>query len=212
MLDLPRGTVTFLFTDIEASTRLWHEHPDTMPEAYGRHDAILREAVLAHEGVVYKTIGDAFQIAFPTAVDGVVAALKAQRTVLAESWPMPEPVKVRMALHTGAVDPTANGDYRSPVLNRLGRLLSAGHGGQVLLSQATAELARDNMPVNVSIRDLGAQRLKDLYRPERVYQLTGEGLVTEFPPCTPSTRNPTTYPRSQHSSLAAPTTWRPSDT
>jgi predicted ATPase len=98
----------------------------------------------------------------------------------AEPWPLPERLKVRMALHTGAVDPDAHGDYRSPVLNRLGRLLGAGHGGQVLVSQATMELARDHLPAGVAIRDLGEQRLKDLYRPERVYQLQGRGLQEDF--------------------------------
>jgi predicted ATPase/class 3 adenylate cyclase len=180
MQALPHGTVTFLFTDIESSTRLWHEHADAMPVAYARHDAILREAIAANGGVVYKTVGDAFQVAFPTAIDAVTAALVAQRALQAESWSLPEPLKVRMALHTGAVEPDANGDYRSPVLNRLGRLLGAGHGGQVLLSQATMELARDGLPDGASFRDLGEQRLKDLYRPERVFQLEGSGLHGDF--------------------------------
>jgi predicted ATPase/class 3 adenylate cyclase len=180
MQALPHGTVTFLFTDIESSTRLWHEHAAAMPAAYARHDAILREAITAHGGVVYKTVGDAFQVAFPTAIDAVSAAYAAQRTLTAEPWPLKERLKVRMALHTGAVDPDAHGDYRSPVLNRIGRLLGAGHGGQVLVSQATMELARDHLPAGVAFRNLGEQRLKDLYRPERVYQLEGTGLPADF--------------------------------
>jgi predicted ATPase/class 3 adenylate cyclase len=182
MQALPHGTVTFLFTDIESSTRLWHEHADTMPHAYARHDTILREAIAANGGVVYKTVGDAFQVAFPTAIAGVNAARAAQRLLQTETWPTAEPLTVRMALHTGAVDPLPDGDYRSPVLNRLGRLLGAGHGGQVLVSQATMELARDHLPAGVAFRDLGEQHLKDLYRPERVYQLAADGIDGQFPP------------------------------
>jgi class 3 adenylate cyclase len=150
MPELPRGTVTFLFTDIEGSTRLWQQHHEAMVAAYARHDVILREAIEAHGGVVYKTIGDAFQIAFPTAPSAVTATLHAQQALHAEDWAgvdLPEPLRVRMALHTGVVDPDPNGDYRSPVLNRLGRLLSAGHGGQVLLSAVTYELVRDVLVV-----------------------------------------------------------------
>lgn len=182
MRDVPHGTVTFLFTDIEGSTRLWREYPDAMPRAYARHDDILRSAVRAEGGVVYKTIGDAFQVAFPTAIAGVHAALRAQQALTRESWRAPEPIRVRMALHTGAVDPDEDGDYRSPVLNRLGRLLDAGHGGQVLVSQATMELARDALPAGASLLDLGEHRLKDLARTERVYQLLGKGLPATFPP------------------------------
>ncbi len=181
MQDLPRGTVTFLFTDIEDSTHLWEAHAGLMPGVYERHDAILRESAGAEGGVVYKTIGDAFQVAFPTAPAAVAAAARAQAALTREPWPLPVPLRVRMALHTGAVDPDADGDYRSAVLNRLGRLLAAGHGGQVLVSQATMELGRDHPPVGISLRDLGEQRLKDLYRPERVYQLAGTGLPAEFP-------------------------------
>ncbi len=181
MQNLPRGTVTFLFTDIEGSTRLWHAYGETMPAAYERHDAMLRAAVLALGGVVYKTIGDAFQAAFPDAAAGVGAALDAQRALQAEDWPTPEPLMIRMALHTGAVDPTPEGDYRSPVLNRLGRLLDAAHGQQVLVSQAAMELTRDLLPSGVRFIDLGEQRLKDLYRPEHVWQLGAPDLRVEFP-------------------------------
>jgi predicted ATPase len=152
-----------------------------MPGAYERHDTVLRAAVFAHGGVVYKTVGDAFQIAFPDAARALAAALDAQRALQAEPWPLPEPLRVRMALHTGAVDPTPEGDYRSPVLNRLGRLLGAAHGEQVLISQATMELARDHLPAGASMTDLGEQRLKDLYRPERVWQLAHAELRTTFP-------------------------------
>jgi len=181
MSDLPHGTVTFLFTDIEGSTRLWQAHREGMDAAYARHDAILREAIARHGGVVYKVIGDAFQVAFATAPQATAAGLQAQQALQAEPWDLPEPLRVRMALHTGAVDPDPGGNYRSPVLNRLGRLLSAGHGGQVLLSAVTYELVRDHLPAGAALRDLGPHRLRDLYRPERVYQLTGTGLAATFP-------------------------------
>jgi predicted ATPase/class 3 adenylate cyclase len=181
MTGLPSGTVTFIFTDIEGSTRLWQDHPDAMARAYARHDAILESAIASHGGVRYKTIGDAFQVAFPTAAGAIAAAYRAQRELGAESWELPSPLRVRMAIHTGAVDPDPGGDYRSPALNRLGRLLGAGYGGQVLLSQTTTELCRDALPGGVTLLDLGEQRLKDLSRPERIFQLAGEGLASEFP-------------------------------
>ena len=178
----PRGTVTFVFTDIEGSTRLWQAHPATMPDALARHDALLREAIEARGGAIYKTAGDSIQAAFATAPDATRAVLDAQRALRAEQWPLSEPLRVRMALHTAAVDPTPDGDYRASALNRLGRLLDAGHGGQVLLSQATAELCRDVLPDGVELRDLGERRLRDLARPERIWQLDAPGLETQFPP------------------------------
>ena len=178
----PRGTVTFVFTDIEGSTRLWQAHPAAMPNAIERHDTLLRDAIEARGGTIYKTAGDSVQAAFATAPDAARAALDAQRALRAERWPLPEPPRVRMALHTAAVDPTPGGDYRAPALNRLGRLLDAGHGGQVLLSHATAELCREHLPADVDLRDLGERRLRDLVRPERVWQLDAPGLETRFPP------------------------------
>ena len=182
MPDLPHGTVTFLFTDIEGSTRLWQAHREGMDAAYARHDAILREAIARHGGVVYKVIGDAFQVAFATAPQATAAGLQAQQALQAEPWDLPEPLRVRMALHTGAVDPDPGGNYRSPVLNRLGRLLSAGHGGQVLLSAVTYELVRDHLPAGAALRDLGPHRLRDLLEPQPIFQLAHPALEHEFPP------------------------------
>ena len=193
----PRGTVAFLFTDLEGSTRLWEAHAEAMRAAYARHDAVLRTAVAAYGGVVYKVIGDALQAAFPSAAEAVGAALDAQRGLRAEPWAalgLPGPLRVRMALHAGAVDPDAHGDYRSPVLNRLGRLLSAGHGGQVLLSLAAAELSRDALPAGASLRDLGERRLKDLYRTEQIYQLLHPALPEGFPPLVTLDRRPHNLP------------------
>ena len=181
---VPSGTVAFLFTDIASSTRLWQTHRTAMERAYSRHDAILRDAIAAHRGVVYKVIGDAFQIAFPTAQDAVEGAFDAQRALQTEPWAetgLPEPLRVRMALHACAAMPDPDGDYRTPGLNRLGRLLSAGHGGQVLLSGAAQQLARDTLPSGSELRELGEHRLRDLLEPEHVYQLHHPVLEQDFP-------------------------------
>ena len=185
MPEQPSGTVTFLFTDIAGSTLRWQTDPEAMLRAYSRHDAILRAAIAQRRGVVYKVVGDAFQVAFSSAPEAVAAALTAQRGLVAEDWSacgLPEPLRVRMALHVGDVDPDPDGDYRSPVLNRLGRLLAVGHGGQVLLSAAAQELVWERLPAAVSLRDLGEQRLKDLDTPIRVFQLLHPPLPDQFPP------------------------------
>jgi predicted ATPase/class 3 adenylate cyclase len=181
MAELPSGTVTFLFTDIEGSTRLWEEHPEAMREALGRHDALLREAIGAHQGRVFKTVGDQFCAAFTAAPEALAAALTAQRALHAEPWPGTGPLRVRMALHTGTAE-AREGDYLGPPLNRIARLLEAGHGGQILLSLATQELVRDHLPEESGLRDLEEHRLKDLTRPERVFQLLHPDLPADFPP------------------------------
>jgi len=180
MVDLPSGTVTFIFTDIEGSTHLWEQHPQAMPEALARHDAILRQAIAEQAGVAYKVIGDAFQAAFATAPAACAAALAAQRALASEAWGVVGAVPVRMALHTCAAVPS-EGDYRTGALNRLGRLLGASHGGQIVLSRSTADLARETLPPEVTLRDLGERRLRDL-RPEPVYQLVAPDLPADFPP------------------------------
>ncbi|HEX2739742.1 MAG TPA: adenylate/guanylate cyclase domain-containing protein, partial [Rubrobacter sp.] len=174
MSSLPTGTVTFLFTDIEGSTRLWERSPEAMQGALIRHDQILREAVEERGGYVFKTVGDAFCCAFTTATDALEATLKAQRALFAEEWNVEGGVRDRMALHTGVAE-ERDGDYFGPPVNRVARLLHAAHGGQVLLSAATHEMVRDQLPEEVSLRDLGEQRLKDLFRPERIFQLTASG-------------------------------------
>jgi predicted ATPase/class 3 adenylate cyclase len=177
----PTGTVTFLFTDIEGSTALWEKDPEAMQYALARHDGILRHTIEDRGGFAFKTVGDAFCCAFPTAPDALEAALGAQRALSTEEWGETGPLRVRMALHTGTAE-EQGGDYFGPPLNRVARLLSAGHGGQVLLSLPTQELVRDLLPVDAELRDLGEHRLKDLARPERVYQLVAPGLPAEFPP------------------------------
>src|SRR5262245_46075114 len=137
MVEFPTGTVTFLFTDIEGSTRLWEREPDAMKLALTRHDAIVRGVIEQHGGTIFKAMGDQFCAAFTNAPDAVAASLAAQRALHAESWDARlGEVRVRMALHTGTAD-ERDGDYFGPPVNRVSRLLSAGHGGQTLLSLAT---------------------------------------------------------------------------
>jgi predicted ATPase/class 3 adenylate cyclase len=177
----PTGTLTFLFTDIEGSTRLWEHDAPAMQAALARHDEVLGRAVEDHGGYIFKTVGDAFCVAFPTGPDALQCALDTQRRLLASPWEQTGPLKVRIALHTGAAE-ERDGDYFGPPLNRVARLLSAAHGGQVLVSLATQELVRDQLPGGTSLGYLGEHRLKDLFRPERVFQLLAPELPSEFPP------------------------------
>lgn len=193
MPNLPTGTVTFLFTDIEGSTQLWEQHPEAMKAALAQHDALLREAIEAHGGYVFKTVGDAFCAAFPTAPDGLLAALAAQRSLHTGPPIANLHLKVRMGLHTGAAE-ERDGDYFGPPLNRVARLMSAGHGGQILLSFATEALVRDHLPEGASLRDIGERRLKDLIRPERIFQLLTPGLPADFPPLKTLDAFPTNLP------------------
>src|SRR5215204_4697685 len=160
---------------------MWERSPQAMQAALARHDELLRRAIEEHGGYVFKTVGDAFCCAFLTAPDALEAALDAQRLVLKERWGDGDPLRVRMALHMGAAE-ERDGDYFGPPVNRVARLMSAAHGGQVLLSLPTQELVRDQLPAETSLRDLGEHRLKDLFRPERVFQLSAAELPSEFPP------------------------------
>src|SRR5215204_6275239 len=180
MASPPTGTLTFLFTDIEGSTRLWEHDAQAMQAALARHDELLRGAIEERGGYVFKTVGDAFCAAFLTAPDALEAALEIQHRLLSSEWQQNEPLRVRMALHTGAAQ-ERDEDYFGPPVNRVARLLSAAHGGQVLLSLPTQELVRDQLPTGTTLRDLGEHRLKDLFRPERVFQLSAPDLPVEFP-------------------------------
>jgi predicted ATPase/class 3 adenylate cyclase len=177
----PSGTVTFLMTDIEGSTRLWEEYPEEMAVALRRHDDLLRQCIEDNAGYVVKTVGDAFHAAFPTGAQAVAAATNAQRLLGDEEWPAPVTVRVRVAIHTGHGE-ERGGDYFGPAVNRVARLVAVAHGGQVLISGTTAQILEDGPREAVTLRDLGHHRLKDLSRPEHVYQLLGPGLVAEFPP------------------------------
>lgn len=165
------ATVTFLLTDIEGSTKLWEEHPETMKSALSRHDDLLRHAIEAHDGHVFKTVGDGFFAAFANPQDALSAGVSAQLALQSEKWGEVGPLRVRMALHTGSAQ-ERDDDYFGPTLNRVARLLSAAHGGQVLISRATAE---------IKLRNLGEHRLRDLAQPERVFQLVHPDLPAVFP-------------------------------
>ena len=180
MTPLPTGTVTFLFTDIQGSSRLWENHADAMAVALARHDTLLREAFAARGGHIFKTIGDAFCVAFSVAASALEAAVHAQRLLRDEDWQEIESMKVRMGIHTGSAE-SRDSDYFGPVLNRVSRLLAAAHGGQVLLTLATEELVRDHLPEGITLRDLGERRLRDLNRPEHVFQIVAPDLPSDFP-------------------------------
>ncbi len=180
MAELPSGTVTFLFTDIEGSTALLKQlGRDRYNEALAEHERLLRASFAAHAGRVVDTQGDSFFVAFRTAADAVAASVDAQRDLAAHGWPEGGEVKVRMGLHTG--EPKV-GDkrYVGIGVHRAARIGAAGHGGQVLLSSTTRELAEEELPPGVTIRDLGERRLKDIDQPQRLYQLVVEGLQSEF--------------------------------
>jgi len=193
---LPTGTVTFLFTDIEGSTKRWEQFPDVMRRAFHRQEAILREVIANHGGYTYKMIGDAFQAAFQTAPVALAASIDAQRALAAEEWEGIAPIRVRMALHTGVVDERGD-DYVGPLLNRVARLLAAGHGGQILLTAATQELVRLVLPPRIVLRDMGQHHLKDLIRPEHVFQVVIPDLPSDFPPLKTLTRGSTDRPKPQ---------------
>ena len=180
MVDLPTGTVTFLFTDLEGSTRLWEQHPAGMKAALARHDAILRDAVEGQGGQVVKVTGDGIHAVFAAAENAVEAAVEGQRGLSGEAWHETDALRVRMGLHTGTAH-HRGGDYFGSTLNRAARLMGVAHGGQIVCSAATADLARDVL-ASVGFRDLGQHRLRDLSRPERIYQVQAPGLRSEFGP------------------------------
>ena len=175
MSGLPSGTVTLLFTDVEGSTRLWEAERDAMAAALRRHDEILRDAIEQVGGYVFKTVGDSFCAAFSAARAGLDAALTAQRSLAAQSWPTSRPIVVRMGLHAGVCE-ERDGDYFGPAVNRAARLLTVASGGQVLVSGVAAELLSDELPEGVGLRELGTRQLKDLSRPERIYQVEAADL------------------------------------
>lgn len=189
MATLPTGTVTLLFSDIEGSTRLWEQHPAAMDVALQRHDELLRSAIESAGGYIFKTVGDAFCAAFASARNGVEAVETAQQALQAEAWPEHAGLRVRMALHTGETE-ERDGDYFGPAVNRTARLEAIAHGGQVVVSEATAVLVRDRLPAGIELVDLGSHRLKDLGRPEQVFGLLIDGLAADFPPLR-SLDNPT---------------------
>ncbi|NCF67340.1 MAG: tetratricopeptide repeat protein [Chloroflexi bacterium] len=174
------GTVTFLFTDIEGSTKLWERHREAMGAALRQHDELLRRTIQEKDGRVFKTVGDAFCAVFDDAVKALSAAYAAQAAILAQDWGK-TPIRIRIAVHTGTAE-LRHDDYFGPSVNHVARLLSAGHGGQILVSASTRALAQRRLPEKLSLRDLGKHHLKDLGRAERIYQLIAPDLPADFPP------------------------------
>jgi len=178
---LPVGNVTFLFTDIEGSTKLWETQAEAMRVALARHDALLRESIGKHAGHIFKTGGDSFYAVFRTAPHALAAALAGQRALHAERWPQDAPLQVRMALNTGTPE-LRDSDYFGPPLNRVARLMAAAHGGQTLVSEATRGFCEDTLPPGTLLKSLGEHAFRDLPQPEPVFQLCYPGLPESFPP------------------------------
>jgi predicted ATPase/serine/threonine protein kinase len=177
---LPTGTVTFLFTDIEGSTKLAREHPETWEDTRARHHAILQTAMDAHHGHVFQIIGDAFCVAFHTADDGLLAAIDAQQKLQNENWGETL-LKVRMGLHTGQAEINGREYHGYLAMSLVQRVMSAGYGGQILLSDATENLLRGQLPKEISLRDLGENRLKDVPQLVRIFQAFVPNLPADFP-------------------------------
>jgi predicted ATPase/class 3 adenylate cyclase len=171
---------TVLFTDIEGSTRLWEEHGEAMAAALARHDGILANSIQATGGRVLKTTGDGFIAIFESPAAAVACAASIQGALAAQDWKLPAPIRVRMGVHAGETESRAD-DYFGPTMNRAARIMAAGHGGQILLSGTVAALVEQALPAGAALRDLGSHRLKDLTRPEHLYQLLLPDLQSEFP-------------------------------
>jgi predicted ATPase/class 3 adenylate cyclase len=181
MAELPSGTVTFLFTDIEGSTRLLARLRDRYADVLAEHQRLLRAACDAHDGHEVHTEGDAFFVAFGSASDAIAAAVSAQRGLASQCWLEGVEIRVRMGIHTGQAI-LQHGDYVGLDVHRAARICAAGHGGQVLISRSTRELVADALPQDVALRDLGEHRLRDLDRPEHLFQVVAGDLPSDFPP------------------------------
>jgi predicted ATPase/class 3 adenylate cyclase/DNA-binding XRE family transcriptional regulator len=178
---------TFFFTDIEGSAKLWDQAPEKMKVALQRHHAILQEAITSNGGAVFQIVGDAFCAAFPTVQSAISAAVTAQRALYQAQWDLPFPIRVRMGIHTGEAEQTSDnplleGYASNQTLNRVARILSAAHGGQLLVSLSTKDLVKDLLPADIELRDMGEHHLKNLVHPEHLFQLSISGLPSEFPP------------------------------
>src|SRR5205809_226328 len=184
MARLPTGTVTFLFTDVEGSTRLLQELGDRYAAVREEHEAILRRAIAEGDGVEVSTEGDSFFVAFRSPLGAVRAAMASQRGLAAHEWSHGGSVQVRMGLHTGegVLHGPRGEDYVGIDVNRAARIADAAHGGQVIVSEATRGLVEHALPEGASLRDLGEHRLKDIVHPEHLYDLVIEGLPADFPP------------------------------
>jgi len=195
MNSLPSGTVTFLFTDIENSTPFWEKYPEEMKSALAKHDSVLREAVELNNGHIIKTTGDGIHAVFSTAIDSVNAAVDAQHALQnSEVFKTSEfSLRVRMGMHTGEAE-LRDGDYYGNTLNRAARIMSIGHGGQILLSEITLQVAQEHLPPDVSALDLGRHQLKGLNRAEHIFQLNASDLPQDFPPIKSLNTQPNNLP------------------
>jgi predicted ATPase/class 3 adenylate cyclase len=193
---LPTGTVTFLFTDIQGSTPLWEHEPEKMAAALQVHNTALQEAIAAQGGVVFKTVGDEFQAAFPTAPQALRAAIESQRALDSATWNELDPLKVRMGLHTGEAELGPGGDEYavSHTKNRAARIMSAAHGGQILISQETSDLVDHQLPNGVMLKDLGEHRLKGIEILEHLFQVCAPDLAQDFPPLATTISHPHNLP------------------
>ena len=181
----PSGTVTFLFTDIEGSTKLSQQHPESMPRLLTRHNEILNAAIETHNGFTFEVVGDSYAVAFHNTGDALEAAIDIQRTLYKEAW-SPAPIKVRMGIHIGAAQlETASEGLRYSGYATLAtsqRIMSVGHGGQILLSQTVVDLLSNKLSADAQLKDMGDRRLKDVLQPVHLYQLIAPGLPSDFPP------------------------------
>lgn len=193
--DLPTGTVTFMLTDVVGSVRLWRQYPDAMRRSCLRHDELIDAIVAQHRGVLVRPRGegDSRFVVFMRASDALSAAAAIQLALHSENWPMPEPLLVRTALHTGEAD-VRDGDYYGLAVNRCARLRDVTHGGQIVTSSVTATLAREHMPPDLSLRSLGHHRLRDLPEPDEVFQVLHSNLPSEFPPLRSLSTSPHNLP------------------
>jgi len=184
VVDLPDGIVTFLFTDVEGSTAMWEDFPDSMMKALDQHDAVIDRVAENHDGMSVKPRGegDSRFVVFRAANDAVAAVAEMQSGLAATEWSTPRPLLVRMALHTGAAD-LQLGDYYGSAVNRAARLRAIAHGGQTVMSGSTKELVQDELPPGITIRDMGEHGLRDLTRPEHVFQVDTyfRSISTVFP-------------------------------
>ena len=181
-MDLPTGIVTFLFTDIEGSSRMWELHPEAMRTAVARHDQLLQAAVIDNNGYVVKMRGDGLHAVFDAVQEAIEAAVAGQQALKAEEWDEAiGPMLVRMGVHSGSAQ-LRDGDYFGPTVNRAARLQDTGHGGQILLSQVSVGLLGGQFPTGVSLLDLGRHQIKDFPGPERIFQIQAPGLPDRFPP------------------------------
>ncbi|HKC18789.1 MAG TPA: BTAD domain-containing putative transcriptional regulator [Candidatus Dormibacteraeota bacterium] len=180
---LPSGMVTFLLTDVEGSTRRWDRNPSAMQTAMEVHDTVLGRVIHAHGGMQVESgrEGDSILAAFRRATDALACAVEIQKSLAVEKWPEGADLHIRVAIHTGEAE-LRGGHYFGPAVYRCARLLATGHGDQLLLTQATHDVVVDTLRGDVALRDLGMHRLRDLERPERIFQVTGPGLRSEFPP------------------------------